>query len=225
PTEFAVYGTGSADTALSWQIWLFDGDVNEVSFTPIVQLEGLATDAAGSTTSFGAVVTINASNRSKGSSDPTQPGLDPLCKSRIVQAPTDIQFAQGGTLQVTVDPRVWFTQQSQPIEVAAGKLPAITDPSCNPDVAVFTNPQSYALAPESPPPSSQTCGGSGQACCASDVCLDSLTCTDGTCGPALCIPNSNFLSGTVPGSAAGFDFYSEVVSAAAFSVSFVQSPP
>ena len=90
PREFAVYGNGTADTALSWQLWLTDDsvgvdDVNSANFTPIVQLEGIATSAAGQSVSFGAIVTINAVNRAKGSSDPSQPGNDPLCKARIVQ--------------------------------------------------------------------------------------------------------------------------------------------
>ena len=73
--------------------------MNEVNFTPIVQLEGIATNAAGKAVSFGAVVTINAVNRSKGSSDPSQPGHNPLCKERIIQiGGLDLTFFPGGTL-------------------------------------------------------------------------------------------------------------------------------
>jgi hypothetical protein len=223
PQEFTVYGNGTADTALSWQVWLTDGDVNEVNFTPIVQLEGIATNAAGDEISFGAVVTINARNRSKGSSDPSQPGQNPLCKSRIVQIPTKLSFVPGGNLYVTVDPRVWFTQQAEPIDF--GRLPRITDPNCNPDSSVFTNPQNFALAPATPPPSTQTCGGSGQACCTGESCLGVLTCSDGLCGPAYCIPNSSFLPGTDPGATAGLDLFSEIVSSAPFSVSYVGQEP
>ncbi|HEY3821028.1 MAG TPA: hypothetical protein VGL81_27880 [Polyangiaceae bacterium] len=239
PQEFAVYGNGTADTALSWQLWLTDDSVgqdnlNTVNFTPIVQLEGVATDAAGTSVSFGGVVTINAVNRSKGSSDPSQPGNNPLCKVRIVQiGGIDIAFFPGGTLHVTVDPRVWFTQQSLFIDFSPGQLPLVSDPNCNPDSAVFTNPQSYALAPETPPPSSQTCGGSGQPCCMGDdagsadggaplgpPCLGALTCSEGVCGPTYCIPNNSFLTGADPGANAGFDLFSEIISAAPFSVSY-----
>ncbi len=194
PQEFSVYGYGSTDTVLSWQAWLTDGDVNEVNFTPIVRLEGTATDAQGATVSFGALVTINAANRSKGSSDPSQPGLDPLCRSRIVQMPTDFTFAPGGALYVTVDPRVWFQEQSTPIAFGPGQLPSIDDPDCNPDSAVPTTPASFALVPDAPP-------------------------------PTVCIPNSSFLSGTVPGATAGADLFAEVTSGAAFSVSYVVPPP
>ena len=34
PQEFTVYGNGSTDTAQSWQVWLTDGDVNEVTSRP-----------------------------------------------------------------------------------------------------------------------------------------------------------------------------------------------
>jgi N-acetylneuraminic acid mutarotase len=171
PQEFTVYGNGTADTALSWQVWLTDDnvgedDVNGPNFTPIVQLEGIATDAEGRSASFGGVVTINAVNRSNGRSDPSQPGNDPLCKVRIVQiGGLDLTFFPGGTLSVTVDPRVWFTQQSEPLDFSPGQLPFVTDPNCNPDSSVPLDPQDYGLAPETPPPSTQTCGGSGQACC------------------------------------------------------------
>ena len=227
PQEFSVYGNGSADTAQSWQVW-----VNEVNFTPIVQLEGVATDASGSVVSFGAVVTINAVNRSKGSSDPSQPGSDPLCKVRIVQIPTDLTFSSWGNLYLTVDPRVWLTQQGLPIDFSPGQLPTVMDPNCNPDSAVFMSPQDYGLAPETPPPSTQTCGGSGQACCSVDAggisestCLGALTCTNDVCAPTYCIPNSSFLTGADPGSTAGFDLFSEVISGAPFSVRYAQQNP
>ena len=230
PQEFAVYGNGSADTANSWQVWLTDGDVNEVNFTPIVQLEGTATDASGKVVSFGAVVTINSTNRSHGSSDPTQPGNNPLCKSRIIQIPTIMPFFQGGTLTVTVDPRIWFTQQTEFFDFSPGKLPAVTDPTCNPDFSVFTNAESFALAPSTPPPSSQTCGGSGQPCCTTDAggfqegtCLGALTCIENqVCGPTYCIPNTSFLTGADPGSVPGLDLFTEITSGAPFSASYTQ---
>jgi hypothetical protein len=171
PQQFSVYGNGTADTALSWQVWLMDDnvgtdDLNGPNFTPIVELEGIATDAEGRSASFGGVVTINAVNRSNGSSDPSQPGNDPLCKLRVVQiGGLDLTFFPGGALYVTVDPRVWFTQQSEPLAFSPGQLPLVTDPNCNPDSSVVLDPQDYGLAPETPPPSTQTCGGSGQVCC------------------------------------------------------------
>lgn len=229
PQEFTVYGTGTADTALSWQVWLTDGDVNEVNVTPVVELQGTATDASGNTVSFGAIVTIN-DNRSQGSVDPAQPGNNPICKSRIVQiGGLDLTFSPGGTLKMTVDPRIWFTQQVDPIDFSAGQLPPVTDPNClSADTAVPVSPQDYALAPETPPPSTQTCGGSGQPCCSDDAglgtCLGALTCNDSICGPTFCIPNSSFLSGSDPGATAGVDLFSEIISSAPFSVRYGAQP-
>lgn len=232
PQEFEVYGNGTADSALSWQLWLTDGDVNEVNFTHIVDLEGIATGPDGKSVSFGAAVTIN-SNRSRGSSDPAQPGLNPLCKSRIVQIGNiDLPFFQGGALYVTVDPRLWFTQLVVPVDFAPGQLPLVTDPNClTLDTASPMEPQGYALTPETPPPSSQVCGGSGQPCCTvgpadtgASPCLGALTCTSGVCGPTYCIPNSSFLSGADPGASAGVDLFTEITSAAAFSVRYVRAP-
>jgi len=192
PQEFAVYGTGTADTALSWQVWLTDGDVNEVNVTPVVDLQGTATDASGNTVSFGAIVTIN-DNRSQGSVDPAQPGNNPICKSRIVQiGGLDLTFFPGGTLSMTVDPRVWFTQQAEPIDFSAGQLPLIADPDClSADTAVPESPQDYAMTPGAPP-------------------------------PTVCIPNSSFLSGTDPGATAGVDLFTEIVSAAPFAVHYTK---
>jgi hypothetical protein len=146
---------------------------------------------------------------------------------RIVQiGGINLSFAPGGTLRMTVDPRIWFTEQGLPIDFSPGQLPLITDPNCNPDSAVPSTPQSYALSPEVPDPITQTCGGSGQPCCAVDAgssasaCLGALTCTEGVCGPTYCIPNSSFLSGADPGANAGADLFSEIISAAPFSVAY-----
>jgi hypothetical protein len=191
PQEFSVYGTGTADTALSWQVWLTSGDVNEVNAKPVVELQGTATDASGNVMSFGAFVSINQ-NRSQGSADPAQPGNDPICKSRVVQVGNlDLTFSPGGTLKMTVDPRVWFAQQSTPIDFS--QLPPISDPDClsPPGTSVTVSPQDYAMTPGAP-------------------------------APSVCIPDSSFLSGTDLGAAAGVDLFSEIISAAPFSVRYTQ---
>jgi len=217
PQEFAVLGNGSADTAQSWQIWLTDGDVNEVNSAHVVDLEGVATAGDGTRYSFGAVVTIN-DNRLPAVSDPSQPGQSPICKQRIVQiGGLELTFSQGGTLQVTVDPRRWFD-----LGVDFSQLPLVTDDACidgDPDVP--TTFADYAMSPESPPPASQTCGGSGQPCCASGAaCLGALSCTSNVCGPTYCIPNSSFATGT--GASAGVALFSGIQTAgpAAYAVRY-----
>jgi hypothetical protein len=225
PQEFSVTGSGTSDTALSWQLWLTDGDVNAANASPIVDLEGIATDAQGNAVSFAAVVSINEGNRWKPSGDPAQPGLDPLCAKRIVQIPTDTRFFSGGTLYVTIDPRAWFTDIGQPIDFSPGQLPLVGDPNCNPDAYVSTNLGNFALSPETTPPQ---CGASGQPCCTSDAgaatpCLGALTCTQGFCAATYCIPNSSFLSGSDPGMNAGINLFSSVATGAAYSARYVES--
>ena len=103
PTPFSVEGSGTADEALTGEIWLTGGDVNdETDPTTLVTLAGTATRGS-STYPFEAKVTIS-SNRSK-----PQPGLNPLCKRRIVEvSPIATTVSPGASLVVRVDPRGWF---------------------------------------------------------------------------------------------------------------------
>jgi hypothetical protein len=68
-------------------------------------------------------------------------------------------------------------------------------------------------------------GASMQLLPSTQTCLGALTCTNGVCGPTYCIPNSSLLSGADPGSTAGFDLFTEIVSGAPFSVSYTRQQP
>jgi hypothetical protein len=107
--EFSVFGQGTLDTGRSWQMWLTDGDVNEINRTHVVDLQGVATrESDGLRVTFAAIVTIN-NNRLVTAVDPSQPGQNPICKKRIVLVGgIDTTFFEGGALTVTVDPRQWF---------------------------------------------------------------------------------------------------------------------
>ena len=109
PQEFSVFGNGTADPGLSWQIWLTDGNINEANAAQMVNVEGVATRLSdGTPFRFGAIVTIN-DNRLIPQSDPAQPGLNPICKQRIIQVGgIELTPFQGGAMFVTVDPRKWF---------------------------------------------------------------------------------------------------------------------
>jgi len=126
PQEFSVYGQGTLDTGLSWQMWLTDGDVNGPNRTRVVDLQGIATRTSdGAAFPFAAVVTIN-DNRLVTTVDPSQPGQNPICKKRIVLVGgIDTTFFDGGTLTVTVDPRQWFH-----LDYDFASLPAVTDDNC-----------------------------------------------------------------------------------------------
>jgi hypothetical protein len=124
--QFSVFGQGTLDTGSSWQLWLTDGDINEVNHAHIVDLQGVATRLSdGTAVSFASVVTIN-DNRLVTTVDPSQPGANPICKRRIVLiGGIDTTFFDGGTLTVTVDPRQWF---NRPLDFAS--LPAVDSDSC-----------------------------------------------------------------------------------------------
>ena len=106
----------------------------------MVDLEGVATRMSdGMEFSFGAVVTIN-DNRLPTTSDPSQPGLNPICKDRIIQVGgIDLPFFPGGTLDMTIDPRGWFN-----LNLDFSSLPLATSASC-----AGTNPGPTYCIPDS----------------------------------------------------------------------------
>jgi hypothetical protein len=224
PQEFAVYGNGTADTAVSWQIWLTDGNVNQANFAHMVDLQGTAT-RDGQTYSFGAIVTIN-DNRLPQTSNAAQPGANPICKFRIIQiGGVNIEFFQGGVLTVTVDPRAWFNEN-----IDFSTLPPVTSDTClDADQLVPITTADYAMTPEAP--ASGACGGSSQPCCTDDAgvplttgaCAGALTCNQSVCGPTYCIPDTNFATGA--GALQGQELFNGIYTggSAAYSVTYSQA--
>ena len=106
--SFPTPGNGTADRAITGEVWLTGGDVNAADdSTTIVDVEGTASQA-GLSYPFTASVTIG-SNRTVASTNPALPGANPVCKQRIVAPiPVDLVPTDGGTLLVRVDPRGWF---------------------------------------------------------------------------------------------------------------------
>lgn len=141
PQEFSVLGNGTADVGLSWEIWLTDGNINEGNIAHMIDLQGIATRVAdGASFSFGAIVTIN-NNRLLPVSDPSQPGLNPICKQRIIQiGGIGIQFFQGGSLYVTVDPRRWFN-----LDLDFSTLPSVDSAACLLDANVDYGDAKYCI--------------------------------------------------------------------------------
>ncbi len=140
PQVFSVYGNATADTGLTWEMWLTDGDVNgQVNPTHMVELQGVATSGQGQQLTFGAVVTIN-DNRLLPQVDPSQPGNNPICKQRIVQiGGIDLTPFQGGVLTVTIDPRAWFA-----LGVDFASLPLATSDAClSADVETAVSPSDF----------------------------------------------------------------------------------
>jgi hypothetical protein len=153
---FAVQGNGTADLGLSWELWLTDGDVNNANNSGfgvpnVVDLQGTATrDADGAVFSFAATVNINQDNRGVPESDPSQPGLNPICKQRIVAlGGIALELAPGGALVVTVDPRGWF---NQPIDFST--LPSVASAQCDIDTASIYGDATYCIPDSSNLPGS-----------------------------------------------------------------------
>lgn len=147
PQPFSVQGNGTADVGQSWELWLADGDVNAAddttSITPnIVDLQGTATrESDGNVFTWAATVNINQSNRGIPVSDPSQPGLNPICKQRILEeGGIDQQLFANGQLLVTVDPRGWF---NTPIDFST--LPNVATDECEIDTSSIFGSADYCI--------------------------------------------------------------------------------
>jgi hypothetical protein len=107
---FPVLGHGTALQALSAQVWLTGGDVNNPDDPPqptvVLDLEGSA-DNGSMTRKFEAQLTI-ANNRISAAG--AVAGADPICSERIVSPiPTSVQIESSGALLLRIDPRLLFT--------------------------------------------------------------------------------------------------------------------
>lgn len=102
-TELPSPGLAIAERALSGEVWLTSGDVNEPNDAePVLELAGTATkdDAIYP---FEALVTIGENRVVE--PPPATPGAKPICKERIVApVPVDVVPREGGRLLVEVDP-------------------------------------------------------------------------------------------------------------------------
>jgi hypothetical protein len=136
PQPFSVQGNGSADLGLSWEIYLSQGDVNNLGnnsgfgIPNIVDLQGTATrEPDGRVVSWAATVNINESNRGKPVIEAGQPGKLPICMERILElGGVSLQLYPGASMLLTVDPRAWF---NTPIDFAA--LPSVAADQCQYD--------------------------------------------------------------------------------------------
>ena len=144
---FGVEGNGTADLGQSWELWLTDGDVNNpdntTADTPnIVDLQGTATrESDGAVFSWAATVNINQNNRGIPTSDPSQPGQNPICKQRILEeGGLHEQLFANGQLVVTVDPRGWF---NTPIDFST--LPSVASDACEIDQSSIYGDAEYCI--------------------------------------------------------------------------------
>jgi hypothetical protein len=140
-------GNGTADLGQSWELWLVDGDVNAATNSGfdvpnIVDLQGTATrNSDGTSFSWAATVNINQANRGIPTGDPSQPGLNPICKQRVLEeGGIDKQLFANGQLVVTVDPRGWFNQQ-----IDFSSLPTVASDACELDQSSIYGDAQYCI--------------------------------------------------------------------------------
>jgi hypothetical protein len=108
PQPFPIDGDGSADRALTAEVW-FAGAAIDAPDDPTVVLDvaGTATKGANSWP-FEASFTIGQ-NRAIPPFDSTLPGSNPICKQRIATPiAIDLTPTNGGALYLEVDARAWF---------------------------------------------------------------------------------------------------------------------
>lgn len=147
PQPFPAQGNGSADLGLSWEIYLTQGDVNDPDNSGFgvpntVDLIGTAKrESDGTVFPWAATVTINQQNRGEPAQDPGQPGLNPICKQRILElANISLTLAPGDSMLLTIDPRGWFLL---PIDFSS--LAPVASPQCQLDQSsIFANPDGGA---------------------------------------------------------------------------------
>ncbi|WP_394848128.1 hypothetical protein LZC95_11765 [Pendulispora brunnea] len=109
PQSFPVLGEAFTGPAATGEVWLFGNtDINAAEdTTPILNIEGTA-QRGGVSYPFRGTFTIGK-NRNSGSTDPSRPGANPICKQRIVSpVSANLLVEEGGSLVVRIDPRRWF---------------------------------------------------------------------------------------------------------------------
>jgi hypothetical protein len=108
PQPFAAPGDAITVPAKSAEVWLNGGAIDTVDdTTPILRASGSA-EKDGVAYPFSALLTIGR-NRDEPSSNPALPGLNPICKQRIVRPiVVDIDPTPGHALVVRADPRAMF---------------------------------------------------------------------------------------------------------------------
>jgi hypothetical protein len=211
PQPFATQGNGSADVALSWDIWLTNGDINATANlgVHIVDIQGVATRLTDHKPfSFAAIVTIQGVLEGPGarlqqSTTPGLPGEYPICKQRILDLALSpgVQFYEGGSLFVTVDPRPWLVNSDIDF---ANALETWDSADCQLDSnanATYEN---------------------GKACGPGGTCDDGFVCNgeDNNCIAEFCIPDTNYPADTAISAAP--DFFSAIFGGgtAAYGVSY-----
>lgn len=123
PQPFPTRGNGTADHAVTGEVWLTGGRVDALDDRTVIADVAGEASRDGTSVRFEGRVTIGR-NRAAPSTDPARPGSKPLCGERIVTPiPTSITPSGEGALLVRVEPRAWFAN------VELGELPRVSPDS------------------------------------------------------------------------------------------------
>jgi hypothetical protein len=108
PQVFPEPGFATTERALTGEVWLAQGDVNQpASSTVVLRVAGTA-HKAGNHYPFEGKLSIGQ-NRVTAATDSALPGQHPICKQRIVSPiPLNLLPATGRSLLLRIDPREMF---------------------------------------------------------------------------------------------------------------------
>jgi len=108
PQPFPNVGFTTTERALTGEVWLSQGDVNQTSSSTVVLRVAGSAERRGQAFPFQGKLSIGA-NRVEPPTDPALPGQHPLCKQRIV-SPIEVNLVATGhtSLLLQIDPRGMF---------------------------------------------------------------------------------------------------------------------
>jgi hypothetical protein len=108
PQAFPASGFSTTERALTAEVWLTSGDVNQPSSDTVILRVAGSASKDGVQYPFAGELTIGE-NRTIEPTNPALPGQHPICKQRIVSPiPVDLELETGSSLAVEVDPRPMF---------------------------------------------------------------------------------------------------------------------
>lgn len=108
PQRFPSAGSATSERALTGEVWLSSGDVNQTSSGTVILRVAGQVEREGKSLPFEGKLTIGQ-NRALPAADAALPGQHPICKQRIVSPiPLDLKLSEHESLLVRVDPRAMF---------------------------------------------------------------------------------------------------------------------
>jgi hypothetical protein len=121
PQRFPDAGFATQDEALTGEVWLSRGNVDDPADSrPILRVTGFV-ERAGQRTRFTGQLSIGQ-NRLLPATDAALPGAHPICKQRVVSPiPTELRPTSGRALLLRIDPRAMFANVDFATLGAAGE--------------------------------------------------------------------------------------------------------